>query len=102
MLSLAWTLRLPQNHLAPTGERQVRAWAQKLCHPVRMNTGLGDNQGLTEDQGMEEAVSFPLMKQDRSEYGTVVHGGAHSWSDSGKTLSPAPSVLMLPWKSTQP
>ena len=67
-----------------------------------MNVVLGDNQGLTENQGMEEAVSFPLMKQDRSEYRIVVHGGAHSWSDSGKSFSPAPSVLMLPWESTQP
>ena len=42
-----------------------------------MNVVLGDNQGLTENQGMEEAVSFPLMKQDRSEYRIVVHGGAY-------------------------
>lgn len=96
MLSLAWTLRLPQNHLAPTGERQVRAWAQKLCHPVRMNVVLGDNQGLTENQGMEEAVSFPLMKQDRSEYRTVVHGGVHSWSDSGRPSHQHPLSLCFP------
>lgn len=44
-----------------------------------MNVVLGDNQGLTENQGIEKAVSFPLMKEDRSEYRIAVHGGVHSW-----------------------
>lgn len=67
-----------------------------------MNVVLRGNQCLTENQGTKEAVSFPLTQHDRSEYRIIVYVGVRSWSDSGKSFSPAPSVLVLPWGSTQP